>query len=60
MVKITCPVCRGYGRIPEKTKVPMSYYNPETGESFPHVTCPACNGTGIQEISDEAFVKGSK
>jgi len=50
MVKITCPVCGGKGRIPIKFSGPMCYYNPITGDSFPHKTCPACHGTGLQEV----------
>ena len=57
MVKITCPVCHGTGRVPIKYSGLVDYYNPVTGDSFPHETCPACGGTGVQEISDEAYAK---
>jgi len=60
MVKIICPVCKGKGRIPIDFSGPMAYYNPITGDSFPHKICPACGGTGIQEISDEAYAKAMK
>ena len=60
MVKVTCPVCGGKGRVPIKFAGPMSYYNPRTGDRFPHEPCSACGGSGIQEISDEAYMKGKK
>ncbi len=49
-IKITCPVCKGKGRVPIKYSGAMAFYNPVTGDSFPHETCPACKGTGIQEV----------
>jgi len=56
VVKITCPVCNGRGRVPDRSYVGlMAYYDPSTGERGPHVTCPACGGTGLQEMSDEAY-----
>jgi DnaJ-class molecular chaperone len=49
MVKISCPVCNGKGRVPISFDGPMIYYNPHTGESWPHKICPGCGGSGIQE-----------
>jgi len=50
MKKIICPVCGGKGRIPIEYSGAMGYTDPVTGDSFPHKTCPACHGTGIQEV----------
>ncbi|MFA5366268.1 MAG: hypothetical protein WC325_13890 [Candidatus Bathyarchaeia archaeon] len=47
-MKVTCPVCNGKGRVPIHYNGDMAYYNPYTGESFPHEPCPACSGTGLQ------------
>lgn len=60
MVKITCPVCGGKGRVPIHHEGAMAYYNPQTGENWPHKPCPGCGGTGMQNMSDEAFAKGMK
>jgi len=49
MVKVRCLFCNGKGRVPIVFDGPMSYYNPHTGESFPHETCPACGGKRYQE-----------
>jgi len=49
MVKIRCPVCGGRGRV-------LSKYE---GTTATDDMCLGCNGTGIQEISDEAYIKGS-
>ena len=51
MVKIRCPVCNGDGRVPE------SFGNPKgTMYDRKPKTCPACDGTGIQEVSDYAYM----
>lgn len=56
MVKIKCPVCGGLGRVPIKYTGAMGYTSPN-GDGFPHEPCQGCGGTGIQEISDEAYMK---
>lgn len=48
MVKITCPVCGGSGKIPPKYP----------GTTAIDDMCLGCNGTGIQEVSDESYMKG--
>ena len=48
-MKVTCPVCGGKGRVPIHYEGVMCYYNPQTGENWPHETCPGCNGARVQE-----------
>lgn len=47
-MKILCPTCGGKGSIPDPALMgqPMCYYNPYTGDSFPHVICQTCMGSG--------------
>jgi hypothetical protein len=47
MTKQICPKCSGSGRIPINFSGIMAYYNPETGESWPHKICDVCEGRGI-------------
>lgn len=48
---IQCPTCGGRGSVPDPKCVgrAMLYYNPETGNSCPHVTCQSCAGSGWVE-----------
>jgi DnaJ-class molecular chaperone len=45
MIKL-CPKCNGKGKIPIDFSGPMYYYNPNTGESWPHKKCDICDGKG--------------
>ena len=47
---IRCPTCGGKGRVPSaRFSGPMMYYNPITGDSWPHETCQSCAGSGWVE-----------
>jgi hypothetical protein len=53
-VRIPCPTCHRKGRVPKIFDGPMSYYNPHTGESWPHETCQTCMGSGWVNDSNPA------
>lgn len=46
--EIPCPTCKMKGRVidPACYGKTISYYNPITGDTLPHITCRTCNGTG--------------
>lgn len=46
--EIPCPTCKMKGRIPDPKYFgkPVAYYNPITGDSFPHISCRTCKGAG--------------
>ena len=53
-MRIPCPTCHRKGRVPKIFDGPMSYYNPHTGESWPHETCQTCMGSGWVNDSNPA------
>lgn len=52
-MNVLCPTCGGKGSIPDPKLQgqAMCYYNPHTGDSFPHVTCQTCDDS--EEVSEE-------
>lgn len=54
-MKVICPTCNGRGRIPDPKigyGVPMCYYDPNTGDSFPHVACQSCGTSGWVDVAN--------
>ena len=43
---IRCSTCGGKGSVPLAHDGPMCYYNPHTGDNWPHVICQSCGGSG--------------
>ena len=52
-MRTLCPTCSGKGSIPDPKCAgqAMCYCNPYTGDSFPHVTCQTCGGSGWVEAA---------
>jgi hypothetical protein len=49
-VKIKCPVCDGKGKVPGD-------FGGAGCPAYTTITCPACSGTGMQEISSDCYKK---
>lgn len=56
-MRIPCPTCDRLGRVPKRfgAGVAMGYYNPSTGDTWPHEICQTCMGSGW--VNDNAPVK---